>query len=601
MDVEESSEQWRRQQRQKRLDGEDKKPAAVDTKAAKATPAYQKNAQLLRQGGTSNSSLPTGTLRFLKPSACKAGSVKEINSDDTVICKNSGNKSKSQRSSKGGVNEEEGIAEAVSLSNAAQPGAYSGVPGEPLQRVAGLPHISLGRGTGGVEHVNISNHAVVAVEGNEYEYSTSQTTGLVEAHPVDSTILSLPEASEVDPGQLRQEERKPDPIYCRKLPLSALLVLLLLGTGLVVMFILRGRDNVIVETQAPTVSPIPTIAPVPTVTPSASPSVSSSPTISPVSPYCASTGTSECDISPLLPEQTRRSILDPSSPQLAAHSFVTTDPSLWNYSASRIRQRFALATFYYSTNGASWVYDRGWLTNADECRWYSRKAENETWDYSPCNSQGIYEDLLQWKNDLSGRIPPEISLLTALKRVNLQNQLLEWTLPSEMGLCTNLKELNLTRNFGLRGTVPSEIGQLSKLESLDISMSSFTGGIPSEIGSLSALSKLHTFGNGLSGFPDSICELPALMAPLVDCVSSTCPIECDCECFVEPPADFLGDTTACCADGVTHCCSEASSSGGIVLDGDDIDLEEASAVVTFVPSLLLALSVPLLMTMFFAA
>lgn len=599
MDVEESSEQWRQQCRQKKRLGSEK--SDKDKKPAAGASASLNNAQLLRQGGTSNSSLPSGSLRFLKPSACRAGSEKGTNTDDTVISNSFANKPKGKICSKAleDLNEEEGIAEAVSLSSTAQPGAYSGIPGEPLLRIADLPHPSLGGGGRG-EHVNNSNYAFASVEDNEYEQSTSQTPRLVEAHPVDPTI-SLPEASEVDPDQLRQEERKPDPIYCRKLPLSALLLLLLLATSLVVVFILNGRDNVVVETPAPTVSPIPTVAPVPTAIPSSSPSLSSSPTMSPVSPYCASIGTSECDVSPLFPEQTRQTILDPRSPQRAAHSFVTTDPSLWNYSAARIRQRFALATFYFSTNGASWVYDRGWLTNADECTWYSRKPENCAWDYSPCNTEGIYEDLLQWKNGLHGRIPPELSLLTALKSVNLQNQLLLRNLPSEVGLCTNLKELNLTGNFGLTGAVPSEIGQLSKLESLDISMSSFTGVIPSEIGSLTALSKMHTFGNGLGGFPDSICELPALVAPLVDCVSSTCPIKCDCECFIEPPVEILGDSTSCCADGVTLCCTGASSSGGAVLDGDDLDLEEASAVVSFTPGLLLALSVPLLLSMYFAA
>ena len=55
---------------------------------------------------------------------------------------------------------------------------------------------------------------------------------------------------------------------------------------------------------------------------------------------------------------------------------------------------------------------------------------------------------------------------------------LDGVLPSELGLMTNLRELDLAIN-DLSGPLPSQLGRLTMLNSLDIYL---TGSIPSELG-----------------------------------------------------------------------------------------------------------------------
>ena len=60
----------------------------------------------------------------------------------------------------------------------------------------------------------------------------------------------------------------------------------------------------------------------------------------------------------------------------------------------------------------------------------------------------------------------------------------------------------------LSGTVPSEIGLLTSMRELDLSFNRFTGTIPSELGRLTKLSGLHLESNSIVGrVPDQVCVL----------------------------------------------------------------------------------------------
>ncbi|XP_022682423.1 leucine-rich repeat receptor protein kinase EMS1 [Setaria italica] len=77
-------------------------------------------------------------------------------------------------------------------------------------------------------------------------------------------------------------------------------------------------------------------------------------------------------------------------------------------------------------------------------------------------------------NKLTGKIPEEISTLTALKSLNLS-----WN--------------------NLSGTIPTKVGNLQSLESLDLSYNELSGEIPTSISSMTALSHLNLSYNNLSG------------------------------------------------------------------------------------------------------
>ena len=73
-------------------------------------------------------------------------------------------------------------------------------------------------------------------------------------------------------------------------------------------------------------------------------------------------------------------------------------------------------------------------------------------------------------NALTGSIPSEIGLLTGLKLLDLSKNSFEGEIPSEIGLLTNLISINFDQNE-IEGIIPSEIGLLTTVNWLNWSES----------------------------------------------------------------------------------------------------------------------------------
>ena len=138
------------------------------------------------------------------------------------------------------------------------------------------------------------------------------------------------------------------------------------------------------------------------------------------------------------------SIANALSPQMRALLWLSVDEGLSTYSTQRKKQRYALATFFLSTNGQAWRANDGWLSNTDECQWYTTGVAS-----SQCDQEGLYLSLKLNFNDLEGSIPAELALLSA-----------------------SLTSIDLVRGDGdgtfLSGILPSEIGRLEKLAFLNL-------------------------------------------------------------------------------------------------------------------------------------
>lgn len=67
-----------------------------------------------------------------------------------------------------------------------------------------------------------------------------------------------------------------------------------------------------------------------------------------------------------------------------------------------------------------------------------------------------------------GSIPSELGLCTQLQFLNLAGSFLTGTLPSELGNLSELRTLILYGNQEMSGTVPPEYAKLSKLETFNI-------------------------------------------------------------------------------------------------------------------------------------
>ena len=251
-----------------------------------------------------------------------------------------------------------------------------------------------------------------------------------------------------------------------------------------------------------------------------------------------------------LPPYTLEALNDPNSPQSRAFQWISQDPNLSSYNPSRKRQRMALATFFYSTNenyhnnvpsqtqtqtqdgldpdifsnlfddnspsppGALWTNASHWLSyDVHECVWFSRAP-------FACDSQQSYRHLALNNNGLAGRLPPEVGLLTDLEQLQLSNNLqLYGNLPAQLELLTQLVSLQLSTLPQLSGTIPSTLGNLhATLQTIDLRETPFFPKIiPTQLGRLTNLQQLllDTRINTGSGSTTRAGTLPTEMGTMV--------------------------------------------------------------------------------------
>ena len=114
------------------------------------------------------------------------------------------------------------------------------------------------------------------------------------------------------------------------------------------------------------------------------------------------------------------------------------------------------------------------------------------------NSSSRVVELKVHGNMASGRIPPELGRLDALKVLYLTDGTLEGPIPPELGNLSNLSDLRVHGNH-LSGSIPPEMGNLSNLRDLHLGDNHLSGPIPPELGNLSNLTWLALYANRLTG------------------------------------------------------------------------------------------------------
>ncbi|CAB9516602.1 receptor-like protein kinase precursor [Seminavis robusta] len=271
-----------------------------------------------------------------------------------------------------------------------------------------------------------------------------------------------------------------------------------------------------------------------------------------------------------LPNRSQEAVLSNNDrlPQVRAFQWLSQDENWQKYSVPQRRQRFALATLYYATNGPQW-FDHllpderanvtPWLDySVHECSWFAMlkgygrpKCENYT-DHNitlanPWDAHFDYTSILLSADPsllppdthhvparLRGTLVPELALLTSLQELDMDYQSIKGTIPNELtqlsntleyidlikcfftgtipaGLFVSSKSLFLSRNARLLASIPTAIGNSSKLEYLLLTETNLEGSIPSEIGMATNLLELFLNANDLEGTIPSEVGLLSLL------------------------------------------------------------------------------------------
>lgn len=312
---------------------------------------------------------------------------------------------------------------------------------------------------------------------------------LLEARLVRENSVQDMEISLVDAEPLEETSNRGQFSISICLMLSLVVIMANIGVGAGTQLRRRHYSTQPPTMISPSAAPVPWIgskeAPMtrwPTVSPSSSPSNA----ITASTPSVIQTGVTNLNAlsfsaefgAEYLPEKTKQSLSDPSSPQARALKWLKADPNFGTYSTDRKLQRFCLATVFFATNGDDWKRKDRWLSyESNECDWFSDAASGLV-----CSNSGRY------------------TILSVNQNINITG-----TLPEEMWLLSTLVSLTFVKH-DLQGSIPTKIGKMSLLENLALYELSVSGSLPRQIGNVSGES-YYIFGIKIT---ENCAEIPLI-------------------------------------------------------------------------------------------
>jgi len=304
---------------------------------------------------------------------------------------------------------------------------------------------------------------------------------------------------------------------------------------------------------------------------------------------------------------------DPTSPQSRALNWITNDdaiepvlcPNEIGEGCSRggtinpMIQRYALAVFYFATNGdTTWnqcsaAEDVGnaasvaeadancerqvtpfgvantrvgdtstdaWLGPVNECEWGGVAC----WG-SDTPNLNLCLDQLDFENDgLSGELVPELSVLSSLRFLILEQGEISGPIPDSYGELERLLILDMDFNQ-LSGALPETLYDLTSLQQLDLNDNQITGSISPKIGDLSLLTFFQIDHNLLSEtIPSEMGQLSNLRIAFLSAneITGTMPAQvCALRNNTSPPGVLGVLVTDCAGDPpevTCPCCSSCA-------------------------------------------
>jgi Leucine-rich repeat (LRR) protein len=224
---------------------------------------------------------------------------------------------------------------------------------------------------------------------------------------------------------------------------------------------------------------------------------------------------------------------------------------LWLPIVSGIDERVHLLKLYEATNGPAWKRSANWNSDDSVCSWFGITCE-------PIDGVDVVIKIELHRNNLNGKVAPELWKLPHLKHIDMRNNLLtsasfeglkasgdsNSTSPIEVILLSEnhltdlngignakatLRELNANRNQ-IDDNLSPDVFDCTNLELLHFSFNQITGTLPTRIGMLTKLTEFYASDNRISGqLPKEIgmlnvCQVFALGNNLL---SGTLPTELD--------------------------------------------------------------------------
>lgn len=151
-----------------------------------------------------------------------------------------------------------------------------------------------------------------------------------------------------------------------------------------------------------------------------------------------------------------------------------------------------------------------WLSEADVCDWGGIYCCDDLYIGSNFDGKRSICGINFRSQELNGKIPEEIGLLTELRTLNLSNNSLVGEIPAGVGQLMTIEVFEVQANQ-LKGPMPIEIYNNKNLKQLNVVGNTLTGQLHSNISELALLSGLNLFGNLFSGIiPTEIGSLKNL-------------------------------------------------------------------------------------------
>ena len=185
-----------------------------------------------------------------------------------------------------------------------------------------------------------------------------------------------------------------------------------------------------------------------------------------------------------------------NSSQRKALDWLSQNPNLDNQSNQTRLERYAMATFYYSTNGDDWRNNNNWLSDTiDICQWYTTSS------VPVCDGNGNFQILELDNNNLNGTLISDLSLITTLQTLRIQSsgtKVLTGSLPSRLGMLSDMTQVILTGNT-LNGNIPVSYSNWAQLQILDLSDNGLSGQLNAALGPFLQATTIDLSGNQFRG------------------------------------------------------------------------------------------------------